>query len=223
MKIFKLKENILKSKELADAVKQMTAVVAKGAKGKIIPFVSRVGNTTSFGYSDSKGVRNTIFSTDKKLSKEEEEKIIKEIRQKYSELEEKCSNPKSKKKSKLKIKSEEADGSMGDLGAPPSDYNPKLRKKYKLKDEEEADEAIADKNMKNKKLALKKSKAKSKIHCTGNKTPEIVPTPGNTIKYKCTIKDQKKSREMKKVAKANKTSRKKGSKSAVKTRKFRAK
>ncbi len=84
-------------------------------------------------------------------------------------------------------------------------------------------EATGNKNQQDKKQAAKRSKAKGKIKCTGNKTPAVVKTPGNTVKYKCTTKDQSKSRTAKKTAKSNKQARKKGQKTAQKTKSFRAK
>jgi len=139
----------------------------------------------------------------------------------------------------------EADGSVGDLGAAPSDANPtqgglkllkndvpgmgkdkaKKRQQYvKMilgKDTSEA--VVADRDIKHKKLAAKIAKAKKDAKCTGNKTPERVKTSGSKIKFKCTVKDPKLSRIAKKTAKANKTARKKGAKSAQKTKEFRKK
>jgi len=64
--------------------KKMGASVAKSSKGGIIPFASRVGKTTNIGYTDSKGKRHVVFSTDKPLSNKEEDKMMADIRKKFA-------------------------------------------------------------------------------------------------------------------------------------------
>jgi hypothetical protein len=63
----------------------MGASVASGAKGKIIPFVSMNGDTTDVGYTDSKGKKHTIYTTKKSLPRAEKDKMIADIRKKFSE------------------------------------------------------------------------------------------------------------------------------------------
>ena len=65
--------------------KKMGASVASGAKGKIIPFVSMNGDTTDVGYTDSKGKKHTIYTTKKSLPRAEKDKMIADIRKKFSE------------------------------------------------------------------------------------------------------------------------------------------
>ena len=70
-------------KAVNDLSKKMGASVAKSSKGGIIPFASRVGKSTEIGYTDSKGKRNVVFSTDKPLSNKEEDKMMDDIRKKF--------------------------------------------------------------------------------------------------------------------------------------------
>ena len=70
-------------KAVNDLSKKMGASVAKSSKGGIIPFASRNGRTTEIGYTDSKGKRNVIFSTDKPMSNKEEDKMMDDIRKKF--------------------------------------------------------------------------------------------------------------------------------------------
>ena len=72
-------------KAVHDLSKKMGASVASGAKGKIIPFVSMNGDTTDVGYTDSKGKKYTIYTTKKKLSKAQSDKMTADIRKKFSE------------------------------------------------------------------------------------------------------------------------------------------
>lgn len=131
--------------------------------------------------------------------------------------------------------SNEADGSMGDLGVAPSDHNPTL--KYKLKgkcgkcgkepctcdanEDADMDEVVADKNVTNKKAAGKVAKARKAAKCSGNMTPSRVPGP--KIRFKCTPIDKSKSMKAKKTAKktARSAAGKKGRKAAQKTKAFR--
>jgi|FLOH01.1.fsa_nt_gi hypothetical protein len=71
-------------KAVHKAVEKLGASVASSAKGRIIPGVSRIGNETIFNYTDDKGKRHEVYKTDKKVSKEDEEKIIADIRAKFS-------------------------------------------------------------------------------------------------------------------------------------------
>ena len=71
-------------KAVNDLSKKMGSSVAKSSKGGIIPFASRVGKSTDIGYTDSKGKRNVVFSTDKPLSKKEEDKMLSDIRKKFA-------------------------------------------------------------------------------------------------------------------------------------------
>ena len=72
-------------KAVHDLSKKMGASVASGAKGKIIPFVSMNGDTTDVGYTDSKGKKHTIYTTKKSLPRAEKDKMIADIRKKFSE------------------------------------------------------------------------------------------------------------------------------------------
>ena len=93
--IWDLKFHIVEEVELDEALnkdwikavnnlsKKMGASVAKSSKGGIIPFASRVGKSTEIGYTDSKGKRNVVFSTDKPLSNKEEDKMMDDIRKKF--------------------------------------------------------------------------------------------------------------------------------------------
>jgi len=72
-------------KAVHDLSKKMGASVASGAKGKIIPFVSMNGDTTNVGYTDSKGKKHTIYTTKKSLPRAEKDKMIADIRKKFSE------------------------------------------------------------------------------------------------------------------------------------------
>jgi hypothetical protein len=72
-------------KAVNDLHKKMGASVASGAKGKIIPFVSMNGDTTDVGYTDSKGKKHTIYTTKKSLPRAEKDKMIADIRKKFSE------------------------------------------------------------------------------------------------------------------------------------------
>lgn len=146
------------------------------------------------------------------------------------------------------IKANEADGSMGDMGTPPSDHNPLLKYKLKKKakdqvedadeackkkkkheddvdyeiDEEDVEEVKANRDAKDKKMAKKKAVAKAKAKCKGNMTPKLVSS-GASVRYKCTPKDKEKARKasktMKKVAKT--AAGKKARKTAQKTKDYR--
>jgi len=83
-------------KAVNDLSKKMGASVAKSSKGGIIPFASRNGKTTNIGYTDSKGKRNVVFSTDKSLSKKEEDKMLSDIRKKFAKEEVEITEAKSK-------------------------------------------------------------------------------------------------------------------------------
>jgi len=73
------------------------------------------------------------------------------------------------------------------------------------------------------KKAKAMAKAKGKVKCSGNKTPEIIP--GKKIKFKCTTVDKAKSRAASKAGKkrAQSASGKQAAKQAAKTRAFRSK
>lgn len=132
---------------------------------------------------------------------------------------------------------EEADGSMGDLGAPPSDANPLLKRKIKWKlckdgeigdgecdaNESSIDEVTANKDKAAAKMAKKKAIAKSKVKCKGNMTPELVPGP--KMRYKCTPIDKEASRKASKARKkfAKSGAGKQAAKAAAKTKEFRKK
>lgn len=67
-----------------EIAKKLSAMVAGGAKGKIIPFQSRFGNDKStFGYTDAKGNKHDVIVTNGKLSRKETAAIIQGIRDKF--------------------------------------------------------------------------------------------------------------------------------------------
>ena len=113
----------------------------------------------------------------------------------------------------------EADGSMDDVPVKTQGTS----RKFKLKKDDDIDEVKANTDMKAKKLAKKKAKAKSKISCAPGKTPELIP--GHTIRYKCTTLDKEASRKASRAGKkrAHSAAGKLSAKTAAKTRAFRAK
>lgn len=90
-KILRLSKDIIKEsldeglRLPTDVAKKLKASVASKAKGKIIPFVSRFGSKeVTFGYDDAKGEKHKLITLKRKVSKEEEEAIVKYIRDKHS-------------------------------------------------------------------------------------------------------------------------------------------
>jgi len=116
---------------------------------------------------------------------------------------------------------EEADGSTNDVPVVTQGSSSKFKLKTGSKDN--LDEVAANKDIKMKKTAKKMAKMKGKVHCTGNKTPELIP--GGKIKYKCTTVDKAASRRASKAGKkrAHSATGKQSAKKAAATRAFRAK
>ena len=78
-------------------------------------------------------------------------------------------------------------------------------------------------DIKDKKIAMLKAKAKSKVHCAGNTTPHLVSANGTTFRYVCKPKDKEKSLKMKRVLKkiSHTTKGKMARQKAQDTKKFR--
>jgi len=124
-------------------------------------------------------------------------------------------------KKKAKPFKKEADGSTND--APVVTQGASTKFKLKTGSKDNLDEVQANKDVSAKKLAAKMAKMKKKAHCTGNKTPELIP--GKKIKFKCSTVDKAKSRAASKAGKkrAQSAAGKQAAKAAAKTRAFRAK
>ena len=100
----------------------------------------------------------------------------------------------------------EADGGYGDLGVIPSAPNPGVKSKECECDDgsysEECcrqNEFRGDRDPKDKKLAIKIAKARSKVKCGKNMSPHRVP--GKTIKFVCKPKDKQLAKKISKVKK----------------------
>ena len=80
---------------------------------------------------------------------------------------------------------------------------------------------LADKDIKSKKLAIKKAKMKKKVNCPKGTTPHLDPN-ANGIRYVCKPIDKTKSMLMKKIQKTMSVSKKKLKiKKALATKDFR--
>lgn len=136
----------------------------------------------------------------------------------------------------------EADGSMNDVPVVTQGSSMKLKLKTDTDDTEYKDaicekckkpksecncvdieEVQGNRNVKDKKRAKIIAKAKSKVKCKGNMTPELIP--GRKIRFKCTPKDKVRAKKASIAGKkrAKTALGKKAVKVAVKTRAFREK